>query len=541
MPLLTIREGARSVARIVQTEEPLDALCPSPPPVPYARGWTVRPEGDALALVSPEGIRQGTLSPGAALTLGSLTFGVEEEPSIVGDTQRGTERLQHHGTPSLALQLPGARALALGHRPLTIGKNTRCDVVVEDSAVSGLHCRIIPTRDGWIVRDAGSTNGTFIGAARVESALLTPGITLSIGRTRIAVVRETRDALADESRIGIEGVLVGDSPGLAAVRSAIIRHAGAPYPVLIRGETGAGKELVARMIHDQSPRARGPFVAINAAAIAPDLVESELFGHERGAFTGALTRRRGVFEESSGGTLFLDEIGELPLAQQAKLLRVLETHEVRRIGGEGNVRVDLRIVSATHRDLAKRVADGQFRADLFFRLNILPITLPSLRERTDDIAPLARHLLARIAGETGRARKLDDAALAALMKHPWPGNVRELYGVLCRAVTEAESERIGIEHLEIDGHRVAPFAPVSYDAALESHARHQTPTSLLPEASDHAPRESGVFVPQPPPLPRDLAPDRLRILAETYGGNLSRLARATGRPRSTRRDRLKRT
>jgi DNA-binding NtrC family response regulator len=548
MPVLTIRDGARSTARLVLSEQPLDTLCPSPPPYPYTRGWRVRPEGDALALVSPEGVRQGTLSPGAALSVGAVTLGVEDEPWSGGDTHRGTERLQNGAPTPLALSLPGHGTLALGSRIVTLGKNSRCDVVIHDTTVSGLHCRIIPTRDGWLVRDAASTNGTFVGGVRVESALLTDGVTLTLGRTRIVVTRVAASIEQATSRIGIDGVLVGDSPGMFAVRDAIRRYARSPYPVLVQGETGSGKELVARMLHDYSPRARGPFVAVNAGAIAPDLVESELFGHERGAFTGALTRRRGVFEEASGGTLFLDELGELPLAQQAKLLRVLETHEVRRIGGEGTIKVDFRIVCATHRDLASRVATGAFRADLLYRLDLLRVAIPPLRERTGDIEGLAKHLLARIADETGRVRRLDDTARSALIAHDWPGNVRELYGVLCRAVAESETDRIGIEHLEIASAprpRTRTVVPLREPRAEQNEptecvaSENASVTSLLP-AAGHDADVLSVVVPPPPSIPRDLAPERLRALVDSCGGNVSRISRLTGLPRSTIRDRLKR-
>jgi DNA-binding NtrC family response regulator len=510
-------------------------------------------------------VRQGTLAPGSALTIGSLTLAVEDEPWAGGDTLRGTERLQSGSPLALALRLPDNRILTLGPRILTIGKNSRCDVVIHDSTVSGLHCRVIPTRDGWIVRDAASTNGTYVGGVRVESALLTDGVALTLGRTRLSITRVIATPAETTARIGIDGVLVGDSPSMIGVREAIRRHAPSRHPVLIQGETGSGKELVARMLHDYSPRARGPFVAVNAGAIAPDLVESELFGHERGAFTGAMTRRRGVFEEASGGTLFLDELGELPLAQQAKLLRVLETREVRRIGGEGTIKVDFRIVCATHRDLAARAAEGTFRADLRYRLDVLRVALPPLRERTTDIEGLARHLLARIGDETGRMKRLDDAALSALIAHDWPGNVRELYGALCRAAAEADTDRIGIEHLEIAStpaprvRTVVRIASAAREERRESERpssevrlRHgetvdpaATPenapaTSVLPEPCDSDDERSSVIIPPPPAIPRDLAPDRLRALVDSCGGNVSRISRLTGLPRSTIRDRLKR-
>lgn len=513
MPLLTVRDGVRCVVRRVDGPTALEELCPASLPVPYASGWKVQPEGDSLVLVAPSGERHGTLAPGHSFDLGSVRFVVGEDGAISGST----ERLPCDNRARLLLVFPDGRRIALGTRTLTLGKDPRCDVVIADVTVSAVHCRIVPTREGWVLQDAGSTNGTRIGGVRIESAVLTPGVTVVLGRTRILCIHDPSDESFPLS--GERGaVLVGRSLAMQKVRQDIARFAPLKFPVLIQGETGSGKELVARMLHEQSGRARGPFVAINAAAIPAELVESELFGHERGAFTGAVGRRRGVFEEASGGTLFLDELGELPLAQQAKLLRVLETREVRRIGSEGSVKVDVRIVCATHRDLAARVAEGHFRLDLLYRLDVLRIHLPPLRDRPEDLPDLARHLMARISAEMGQAKTLDDAAIAALLRHPWPGNVRELYATLSRAAAQAEGERVGIEHLVF--------------GSVPASAR---------ETSEPLPRQSGICtLPPPPRLPRDLDGEALRALVQEYGGNLSRVARATGLARSTIRDRLAR-
>lgn len=230
--------------------------------------------------------------------------------------------------------------------------------------------------------------------------------------------------------------LVGGSDAMQELRRTIRRFAPLPAPVLVTGETGTGKELVARAVHDASPRSRGPFVAVNAAAIPATLAASELFGHERGAFTGADRRHVGAFEQADKGTLLLDEIGELPLDLQAWLLRVLETGEVRSLGARTTREVDVRVVTATHVDLEEAVRHGRFRADLYFRLAVLMIEAPPLRDRLEDLRALALHLLATLA--TAVKYELSPTALQALALHHWPGNVRELRTVLLRAIASAD-------------------------------------------------------------------------------------------------------
>lgn len=242
--------------------------------------------------------------------------------------------------------------------------------------------------------------------------------------------------------------LIGDSPAMERVRVLIAKVAPTDSTALVLGETGTGKELVARAIHDQSLRAEMPFVAINCGALPESLIESELFGHRRGAFTGADEHRVGLFEVAAGGTIFLDEIGELPKAMQAKLLRVLESGEIRRVGDNESFTVDVRVVCATHRDLEEMVADGEFREDLMFRINTFEIRLPSLRERAEDIPKLARHLLARF---RPALRDDDEAftpeAIRSLQDHEWPGNVRELANVIEHAAILCDELPISREHL----------------------------------------------------------------------------------------------
>jgi two-component system nitrogen regulation response regulator GlnG len=238
--------------------------------------------------------------------------------------------------------------------------------------------------------------------------------------------------------------LLGQSPAMRELFRAIGRLAQAPLSVLITGETGTGKELVARALHRESPRASRPFVALNTAAIPAELLESELFGHEAGAFTGATRRHPGRFEQAHGGTLFLDEIGDMPLALQTRLLRVLQQGEFFRVGGRELIRVDVRVVAATHQDLEARVAAGQFRADLLHRLDVVRLRLPALRERREDLPLLAAHFLARAAQRFGaREKRLDREALERLRAHDWPGNVRELENLCWRLAALAPGERVG--------------------------------------------------------------------------------------------------
>ncbi|MCK6448210.1 MAG: sigma-54 dependent transcriptional regulator [Planctomycetes bacterium] len=243
--------------------------------------------------------------------------------------------------------------------------------------------------------------------------------------------------------------LVGDTPPMQTLREQVGRVASSNAAVLITGENGTGKEIVARQIHLSSPRAAGPFVTVNCAAIPAELVESEFFGHEKGSFTGAHERRIGHFEAASGGTLFLDEIGDMPLVAQAKVLRVLETHEVTRVGSSKPIPVDLRVISATNADLQKSVEEKLFRLDLFYRLNVVPLAVPPLRERADDVGPLAAHFLRGIAERTGRApHALAPDALNYLKTLDFPGNVRQLRNLLEAATVFAEGSSVERAHVE---------------------------------------------------------------------------------------------
>lgn len=242
--------------------------------------------------------------------------------------------------------------------------------------------------------------------------------------------------------------LVGSSAAMTHVRDLVRQVAPSDATILIMGESGTGKELVARALHYSSPRVGKPFVDVNCAALTESLIESELFGHERGAFTSAISRRRGKFEQANGGSLFLDEIGDMPLSTQAKMLRVLQERNFQRVGGEEKITVNVRVICATNRDLEEAVQTGAFRTDLFYRINLFLIEVPPLRERTADIPELARHFLA-LGCRSGKytARSISDSALAALCQHRWPGNVRELQNAIERAMMICHEEEIQTSHL----------------------------------------------------------------------------------------------
>jgi Nif-specific regulatory protein len=295
---------------------------------------------------------------------------------------------------------------------------------------------------------------------------------------RFHLVRENRrllDQLSQYARVLSReadsafnfGAIVGDSPALRQVLGKVEQVAQTPATVLLRGETGTGKEMVARAIHINSPRESRPFVRVNCAALAPGVLESELFGHEKGAFTGAVARRPGRFELADGGTLFLDEVGDLPLDVQVKLLRVLQEREFERVGGVETVKVDVRLISATHRDLERLIVEGKFREDLYYRLNVFPITMPPLRERPGDIPLLVEHFLQKFAQSNGKTvNGVDPRALAALSSYPWPGNVRELENVIERAMILACGSTLTAADLDF-GRRLGMTPPCGIpDGAL---------------------------------------------------------------------------
>jgi len=307
------------------------------------------------------------------------------------------------------------------------------DVVLNDRSVSGLHAEITLTERGYRLRDLESSNGTFTGGLRVRDVDIPPRTTITVGQTQLRFIPlEDTVALALWRDTEYAG-MVGKSWAMRRVFELIERIGPSDATVLVTGETGTGKELVAEAIHKGSRRASGPFVVLDCGAIPDHLIEAQLFGHERGAFTGATVSRAGVFERAHGGTLFLDEIGELPPEAQSKLLRAVETRVVRRIGGNESIRCDVRLVAATNRDLAVETNRGGFRPDLYYRIALARIEVPPLRDRLEDLGLLA----SRFADEltAGRvARPLPDDFLARAKRHAWPGNIRELRNAVQQAL-----------------------------------------------------------------------------------------------------------
>jgi DNA-binding NtrC family response regulator len=320
---------------------------------------------------------------------------------------------------------------------MTIGKAPDNDLVLGDDTVSRHHCELVRTGDGIQVKDLGSTNGTKIDGTRVHEATIASGSVLKVGEIEIAFrpVAQRLEVLPSDAT-EFEGV-IGLALSMRTIFGILERIAPTDATVLLEGETGTGKDVLARAILARSPRASKPFVVVDCGAVSYSLIESELFGHERGAFTGAVASRQGAFELGDGGTLFLDEIGELPLDVQPKLLRVLETREFRRVGGNKTLRANVRVIAATKRNLQREVSAGKFREDLYFRLAVVPLTVPPLRARREDIPALARHIL-KLTSAT-REYALGAETLEALVAHDWPGNVRELRNVLERAVYLAQA------------------------------------------------------------------------------------------------------
>ncbi|MBX3128740.1 MAG: sigma 54-dependent Fis family transcriptional regulator [Polyangiaceae bacterium] len=323
----------------------------------------------------------------------------------------------------------------LGQR-VTIGKAPDNDVVLPDDTVSRHHCVLERGAGGVAVRDLDSTNATRVAGTKVREATISPGASLRVGDVELILRTEPNRAQILPSEHDTFGEAIGPSLAMRTVFGLLEHIAGTEAPVLLEGETGTGKDVLARSIHVQSPRSSQPFVVVDCGAVSYNLLESELFGHERGAFTGAVSTRIGAFEAARGGTVFLDEVGELPLDVQPKLLRVLESGEFRRVGGNRVQRAEARIIAATKRNLRGEVERGKFREDLYFRLAVVPVTVPPLRSRREEVPALVAHFLTAAAKRDPRAASvtLSRDTLAALSAHDWPGNVRELRNVLDRAL-----------------------------------------------------------------------------------------------------------
>ncbi len=466
------------------------------------------------------------------------------------DTFRTPEDAPERGSAALQLAVLTERGVLV--QPLargavvTFGRSPEATVTLDDREVSRLHLEV---RAGDVVeaRDLGSSNGTrFRGRALAvdERVALSPGDAVELGSTLVVLqtrgrvttaASAARDPEATVAR-AMPGVVIAD-PAMRRLAAMIERVAPGMISVLLLGETGVGKEIFAELVHRLSPRASGPFLRLNCAALAEQLLESELFGHEKGAFTGAVAAKQGLLETAEGGTVFLDEVGELPASVQVKLLRVLEERKVSRVGALKPRDIDVRIVAATHRDLRREVDAQRFREDLYFRINGITLDIPPLRERPGELEALARHFLSEGARRAAlpAAPSLSPGALDLLRRHDWPGNLRELRNVLERAALLAGAGAVTPEHIVgLDARRQPPTPPAAPPSPPPPDARPAARADAFDARAPIAVEGAGDLREQL------AAAERQRILdtLERCGGNQTLAAKLLGIPRRTFINRL---
>ena len=365
---------------------------------------------------------------------------------------------------------PDADLTCTQHESIAIGAAEDNDVVLTDPTVSRYHVEVSPGPEGILVRDLGSLNGVRIGDLTVECATVPTGTHIALGATVLLLTDSITTERPMEQAPTVPG-LVFKSRAMRHVALLVTRLAESDASVLLSGETGTGKEVVARAIHQLSARKAEPFVVVDCGSLPPTLVASELFGHEKGAFTGAHRRHVGAFERARGGTLLLDEIGELPVELQPALLGVLERKVIRRVGGESDIPVDVRVLCATHRDLRALTNTGAFRPDLYFRIAVTRVPIPPLRQRPEDVEPLARHFTEELLGP-GIPIPLDAATLESLRHHPWAGNVRELRNVIEGAIAMGGLEPLTPEPQADEPRRLASYREARALAIAEFERRY---------------------------------------------------------------------
>ena len=338
------------------------------------------------------------------------------------------------------------------HGLITVGSLDDNNLVIKDDTVSRYHAQIIQQDDFYLIRDLDSTNGTWINQVRIKEAYLSPGCLLRFGNAEFIFQPLDEEVAVEPLNEEKFGDIIGGNVKMREIYGILEKIAPTNATVVIEGETGTGKEVIAHTLHKLSLRARKPFVVFDCGAVPESLIESELFGHEKGSFTGAIMTRQGLFELAQGGTIFLDELGELSLELQPKLLRVLEQREVRRVGAAKAIPVDVRVIAATNRKLEEEVRNNRFREDLFYRLSVVRIFLPPLRDRMDDLPLLVKHFLKnssfnRDLNANLKLRSISRQALNAMTRYSWPGNVRELLNVVERACSLADGDCIELSDL----------------------------------------------------------------------------------------------
>jgi transcriptional regulator with GAF, ATPase, and Fis domain len=375
---------------------------------------------------------------------------------------------------------------------IRIGAMDDNDLVIRDDTVSRYHCKIVQEETGYVLVDLGSTNGSFVNRVRIREAFLKPGCVVHLGQTEIKFYAGEEEVEIVPSRKDRCGDIIGRHPRLREIYAIIEKIAPTNTTVVIEGETGTGKEVVAQTIHKLSARGTGPLMVLDCGAVPENLIESELFGHEKGSFTGAIMTRQGLFEMADGGTVFLDELAELPLDLQPKLLRALEQREIRRVGANRPLKVDVRIIAATNRNLEEEVRSGRFRQDLFYRLSVVRLTLPPLRDRVEDIPLLVRHFLKNHAYNrqpdgSPRIKNVAREAYDMLAAYRWPGNVRELVNTIERAVSFADGETIEARDLPEHVRDSVQQALGSLTPVPPRQTSPSVPAMVLPPASTPAP------------------------------------------------------
>jgi DNA-binding NtrC family response regulator len=366
-------------------------------------------------------------------------------------------------------------------RLFRVGSDPLCDMVLTDPTTSRRHCEIHVSTEGFLLQDLGSTNGTFVDELRLGEVFLDDGVLIRVGNSLLRFHAERPRLELPTLSTSVRSKLIGSSPSIQAIFEQIKKVAPTDLSVVIEGETGTGKELVASAIHAHSRRMGKPFVVFDCSAFPPTLIESELFGHDKGAFSGAIGVHKGVFERANGGTIFFDELGEMDVEFQAKFLRALESGEVRRVGGEKTFHVDVRVVAATNRSLEQMISERRFRQDLFYRLAKVRLNLPPLRERPDDIAALVDYFLVDSQRDGLRPVPLvTPEAMDVLRAYLWPGNIRELRNIVERAAALCEGGRITGDYLRQELGMVGPGAGPLPEPALAAGAEapHE---ALLPD------------------------------------------------------------